>query len=191
MLKFKGGMNPAPVIEVQYADGMALKLSFWCDKKKGIDPQAGIRFANLVHASSAWDTANAARLEKAYYHPPMDERGNRVLDANKAVKANAVLAELNAERVAYVRQCTDQPVEVFINHPTIGRKHPAELVNITQKKKPPAKGTITVTVQGGLVQDVTGIPSGVTVEILDFDEGDESHPTWNAARACFVTQYGG
>lgn len=137
MLKFKGGMNPAPVIEAQYADGMALKLSFWCDKKKGIDPQAGIRFANLVHASSAWDKANAARLEKAYYRPPFDANGNRVIDSGKAVKANTVLAELNAERVAYVRQCTDQPLTAFITHPSInGRWRPDQFEKEKSEKRP-------------------------------------------------------
>lgn len=36
---------------------------------------------------------------------------------------------------------------------------------------------ITVTMEGGIIQDITGIPSGVCVEVIDFDvEGiEESH----------------
>ncbi|HEX3747681.1 MAG TPA: hypothetical protein VHW09_27285 [Bryobacteraceae bacterium] len=51
--------------------------------------------------------------------------------------------------------------------------------------------TITVHVEGGLVQDVTGIPPGVEVRVEDYDEGDRSHPLWDAEKGCFVTVYGG
>lgn len=36
----------------------------------------------------------------------------------------------------------------------------------------PVPATITVRVEGGLVQDVEGIPAGVTVRVIDFDAGD-------------------
>jgi len=50
---------------------------------------------------------------------------------------------------------------------------------------------ITVTIQGGLVQDVTGVPKGYELHVEDHDEGDESHPAWNAEKECFVTIYEG
>lgn len=51
--------------------------------------------------------------------------------------------------------------------------------------------TITIHIEGGLFQDVTGIPPGYGVHIHDHDEGDTSHPSWNAEKGCFVTVYGG
>lgn len=38
--------------------------------------------------------------------------------------------------------------------------------------------TITVIVEGGLVQDIQGIPKGIRVKVLDYDSDgiDESHP---------------
>lgn len=53
------------------------------------------------------------------------------------------------------------------------------------------KTTITVMIEGGLVQAVTGIPAGFEVHIEDCDEGDTSHPSWDAEKACFVTVYEG
>jgi hypothetical protein len=50
---------------------------------------------------------------------------------------------------------------------------------------------ITVTIEGGIVQDVTGIPAGYELHVEDHDEGDESHPAWNADKKCFVTIYEG
>jgi hypothetical protein len=51
--------------------------------------------------------------------------------------------------------------------------------------------TITVHLEGGLVQDVTGIPAGYEVHVHDHDEGDTSHPSWDEEKRCFVTVYGG
>jgi hypothetical protein len=51
--------------------------------------------------------------------------------------------------------------------------------------------TIVVHVEGGLVQDVIGIPAGCEVRVEDHDEGDTSHPSWDAEKECFVTVYGG
>ena len=31
---------------------------------------------------------------------------------------------------------------------------------------------ITITVEGGVIQDVSGIPAGVKVEVIDFDVSD-------------------
>jgi hypothetical protein len=58
---------------------------------------------------------------------------------------------------------------------------------------PPAPArTITVHIEGGLVQDVTGIQAGVEVRVEDRDkDGDTSHPSWDEERQCFVTVYGG
>ena len=55
----------------------------------------------------------------------------------------------------------------------------------------PAVKTITIHLEGGLVQDVTGIPPGVEVRVEDYDEGDTSHPSWDEEKGCFVTVYGG
>ena len=51
--------------------------------------------------------------------------------------------------------------------------------------------TITVHVEGGLVQDVTGIPAGYEVRVEDHDGDDTSHPAWDAEKECFVTVYEG
>jgi hypothetical protein len=51
--------------------------------------------------------------------------------------------------------------------------------------------TITVHLEGGLVHDVTGIPAGYEVRVEDHDEGDTSHPSWDAEKGCFVTVFGG
>ena len=53
------------------------------------------------------------------------------------------------------------------------------------------KSTITIHVEGGMVQHVTGIPAGYEVRVEDRDEGDTSHPSWDAEKGCFVTVYGG
>jgi hypothetical protein len=50
---------------------------------------------------------------------------------------------------------------------------------------------INVTVEGGLVQDVNGVPHGIEVRVEDYDDGDESHPTWDAGKECHVTIYKG
>jgi len=52
--------------------------------------------------------------------------------------------------------------------------------------------TITIHVEGGLVQDVTGIPAGYEVRVEDRGTvGDTSHPSWDAEKGFFVTVYGG
>lgn len=58
-----------------------------------------------------------------------------------------------------------------------------------QSSAPPK--TITIHVEGGLVQDVTGIPAGYEVRVEDHDEGDTSHPSWDAEKGCFITIYSG
>jgi len=50
---------------------------------------------------------------------------------------------------------------------------------------------ITVRVEGGLVQDVIGVPHGIEVRVEDYDGGDESHPTWDAEKECHLTIYEG
>lgn len=50
---------------------------------------------------------------------------------------------------------------------------------------------ITIRVEGGLVQDVIGVPHGIQVRVEDYDDGDESHPSWDAAKGCGVTVYDG
>jgi hypothetical protein len=51
--------------------------------------------------------------------------------------------------------------------------------------------TITVTVQGGMVQEVAGIPPGWKIRVEDYDHPDDTQPTWDAEKQCFVTLYEG
>ena len=51
--------------------------------------------------------------------------------------------------------------------------------------------TITVHVEGGLVQDVTGIPTGYELRVEDYDTNDTSHPSWDVEKECSVTIYDG
>jgi hypothetical protein len=53
------------------------------------------------------------------------------------------------------------------------------------------KAVITVHVEGGMVQDVSGVPAGYELRVEDYDHADETQPTWDAARYCNVTVYGG
>lgn len=55
----------------------------------------------------------------------------------------------------------------------------------------PEGRAITIHLEGGLVQDVTGIPPGVEVHVADYDRHDETHPSWNSEYECHVTVYGG
>ena len=50
---------------------------------------------------------------------------------------------------------------------------------------------ITVTIEGGLVQDVAGVPAGFELRIEDHDGDDTSHPAWDEQKECFVTVYDG
>ena len=50
---------------------------------------------------------------------------------------------------------------------------------------------ITVHVEGGLVQDVTGVPDGYQLRVEDYDTDDPSHPSWDAQKQCGVTTYDG
>ena len=44
--------------------------------------------------------------------------------------------------------------------------------------------TIVITIQGGVIQDVQGIPAGVEVEVIDFDaEGAENYELVNGQPA--------
>lgn len=54
--------------------------------------------------------------------------------------------------------------------------------------------TITVTVEGGLVQDVTGVPNGITVRIEDYDAdevGDGCAEKQTDGRLAWVSHYEG
>jgi hypothetical protein len=55
----------------------------------------------------------------------------------------------------------------------------------------PQARIITVRVQGGLVQEVSGIPAGCELRVEDHDDGDRDHPSWNPNKGCFVTIYEG
>jgi hypothetical protein len=42
-------------------------------------------------------------------------------------------------------------------------------------------------IKGGIVQDVSGLPAGYEFHVEDHDEGEESHPSWDADKECLVT----
>jgi hypothetical protein len=50
---------------------------------------------------------------------------------------------------------------------------------------------ITVHVEGGLVQDVAGVPEGCELRVEDYDTHDTSHPSWDAQKECCVTIFDG
>jgi len=50
---------------------------------------------------------------------------------------------------------------------------------------------ITVKINRGLIEDVTGLPKGYELHVHDHDGDDTSHPSWDATKVCFVTIYGG
>jgi hypothetical protein len=54
---------------------------------------------------------------------------------------------------------------------------------------PMTKNTITISIKGGLVLDVTGIPAGYKVRIEDYDVQDPEDEWWDAERECAVTVY--
>jgi hypothetical protein len=56
---------------------------------------------------------------------------------------------------------------------------------------PAPSKTITIHLEGGLVQHVTGIPARYEVRVEDYDEGDMEHPSWDEEKQCFVTVYEG
>jgi len=58
-------------------------------------------------------------------------------------------------------------------------------------RPPTLPKTIIIHVEGGLVQDATGIPAGYEVRVEDHDGNDTSHPAWEAEKECFVTIYDG
>jgi hypothetical protein len=70
------------------------------------------------------------------------------------------------------------------------KKARAELERSEALVEPRAR-LITVTLEGGIVQDVTGLPKGYELRVEDHDEGDASHPSWDEEKQCFVTIYEG
>jgi len=56
---------------------------------------------------------------------------------------------------------------------------------------PRSANSITIRIEDGLVQDVTGIPAGYELRVEDHDWNDTSHPAWDAEKECFITVYDG
>ena len=50
---------------------------------------------------------------------------------------------------------------------------------------------ITVHIEGGMVQGVSGIPTGYALHVQDHDIHDEEHPQWDPEKECIVTAYEG
>jgi hypothetical protein len=62
----------------------------------------------------------------------------------------------------------------------------------TEGAKPsPSPKTITIHVEGGMVQDVNGVPAGYELRVEDYDHADDSQPTWDAEKECHVAIYEG
>jgi hypothetical protein len=89
-------------------------------------------------------------------------------------------------------------LKVAIRH---GKKHNEEYHHITSpeqlsdwealiedKASPKA---ITIHVEGGLVQDVTGIPVGYQVRVEDYDVHNPGDDLWDSEKQCVVTVYEG
>ena len=55
----------------------------------------------------------------------------------------------------------------------------------------PASKNITIRIEGGLVQDLTGIPAGYELRVEDYDMGDTGDDSWDAEKKCVVTVYVG
>jgi hypothetical protein len=53
------------------------------------------------------------------------------------------------------------------------------------------KTIITIEILGGLVQDVSGLSEDCELHVHDYDEGDCSHPSWDAEKEYFVTIFEG
>lgn len=53
------------------------------------------------------------------------------------------------------------------------------------------KNIITVHVEGGLVQDVKGIPAGYEVRVEDYDVHNPGDDSWDAEKECVVTVFEG
>jgi hypothetical protein len=51
--------------------------------------------------------------------------------------------------------------------------------------------TIAIHIEGGLVQDVNGIPAGYELRIEDYDVQNPGDDSWDAEKECAVTVYGG
>jgi hypothetical protein len=55
---------------------------------------------------------------------------------------------------------------------------------------PKAKArVIALHLEGGIVQEVSGLPAGYELHVEDHDEGDTNHPAWDEAKRCFVTVF--
>jgi hypothetical protein len=68
----------------------------------------------------------------------------------------------------------------------------AEILLMDRPLTPPQKAkSVTVHVEGGLVQDVTGIPAGYEVRVEDYDVHDPDDDSWDAQKECAVTVYEG
>jgi hypothetical protein len=68
----------------------------------------------------------------------------------------------------------------------------AGFTDLTRYEGPKAqKPTITVVLEGGIVQDVTGLPAGYELRVEDHDEGDADHHSWDEEKKCFVTIFDG
>jgi len=50
---------------------------------------------------------------------------------------------------------------------------------------------IVVHLEGGMVQDVSGVPAGYELHVEDYDVGDDTQSQWNAEKQCFLTVYEG
>jgi len=122
---------------------------------------------------------------------PIDEQYREVLGHNEEMlvalqhclrfaehELEVRLPSGDAEYIAYAQKAADTARAAITQ------------ANVTVSLFGPPK-TIIVRIEGGLVQDVTGIPKGYEVRVEDYDESDETQPQWDAEKECFVSIYEG
>lgn len=61
-MEYKSALSPAPVYEASFDNGEKLRMSFYTDKKKPIDPRNGERLIKLVVPN--------LKIEKAFVEHP-------------------------------------------------------------------------------------------------------------------------
>lgn len=50
---------------------------------------------------------------------------------------------------------------------------------------------ITIHLEGGIVQEINGVPAGYELHVEDHDIHDPEHPQWDKEKECIVTVYKG
>lgn len=154
MTELRRAIVPGPVYEAHYEGGDVVRMSFFADSKKGIDPESGRRFCNITYAGTVWERNNRATLDRAFtsrdghpkrsdynswdeYERGVDKWENRFKGA--CIKARELQDKLNAERVEFVKSYQPKFKAGYVEHPSFGRKEHSEFVVKEKTNKPTAK----------------------------------------------------